>query len=294
MFDLGYVNFGGGMHYRPNIDINYSIPSDEIIIESSNIKYICKDYIDNDKLICGFDENNHKIYGLMEFSLEDLPNSKETTITDCYIQIKNKSATKTRQDIRYNIEFVDINDTTYEAIQNRDRIEFIGYEVSRADLQKNKTHKFIFDYYSRLALENVHKNNKKAIFIIKPTSSDIKNHIVNWYGQDEKNRVKLVVKYINRRKEAVEKVSHLISTIDNNKVKLTWNNPTCKAFKGVFVVRNRFHTPKNHLDGDKIYAGSDNYTYDDFGNSRIDKYYAVFTYDNVPNYSEPIAIKHKG
>jgi hypothetical protein len=45
------------------------------------------------------------VYGLMEFSLNDLPNPKETVITDCYIQIKNKSATKTKLDIRYNVEF---------------------------------------------------------------------------------------------------------------------------------------------------------------------------------------------
>ncbi len=292
MFDLGYGNYGGGMHYRPSIDIKYTIPSSEIIIEASNIVSICKDEIDNDKLVCGFDKDNNKIYGFMEFNLDTLPNANQTIITDCYLQIKNKSATKTKQDIRYTVEFVDIDNTEYNTIQNRDRIEFIGYEVSRADLQKNKTHKFIFDNYSRLALEDIHKHNKNAKFIIKPTSSDIKNHIVDWYGKDKKNSVKLIVKYINRRKEAVGQVSNLEISIDSNKVKLSWDNPEDKDFKGVFVVRNRFHAPKNHLDGDKIYAGSDSYTYDDFGNISIGKYYAVFTYDNVPNYSEPTIAKH--
>ncbi len=292
MFDLGYGNYGGGMHYRPNIDIKYTIPSKEIIIEASNVISICKDEKNYKNLICGFDKNNNKIYGLMEFNLDTLPDAKQTIITDSYIQIKNKSATKTKQDIRYNVEFIDIESIDYESIQNRDRIEFIGYEVSRSDLQKNKTHKFIFDYYSRLALENVHRENKNAKFIIKPTSSDIKNHIVDWYSKETKNSVKLVVKYINRRKEPIEEIDNLKIIIDNNKIKLTWNNPVCEDFKGVYVVRNRFHPPKNHLDGDKIYAGNDNYTYDDFGNINIDKYYAVFTYDNVPNYSEPFVIKY--
>ena len=290
MFDLGYGNYGGGIHYRPNIEIKYTIPSQEIVIETSNVLSICENDINLDNLTCGFDKDNNKIYGLMEFNLDALPNAQQTIITDSYIQIKNKSATKTKQDIRYNVEFVDIDDTEYETIKNRDRIEFIGYEVSRADLQKNKTHKFIFDYYSRLALEDVHKHNKNAKFIIKPTSSDIKNHIVDWYGQDNKNSVKLIVKYINRRKEPVEQISNINLTTDNNKVKLTWDNPKNDDFKGVFVVRNRFHAPKNHLDGDKIYAGNDSYTYDDFGNIGISKYYAVFTYDDVPNYSEPIGI----
>ena len=293
MFDLGYGNFGGGLHYRPSIDIKYTIPSKEIVIDASSTISVCQSGLNEENLICGFDADNNKIYGSFEFNLENLPDANETIITDSYIQIKNKSATKTKQDIRYNIEFVDVEDISYESIQNRDRIEFIGYEVSRADLQKKKTHKFIFDYYSCLALENVHKDNKNAKFIIKPTSSDIKNHTVDWYAQKSKNSVKLVVKYINRRKVSVDKVTNLKITKDKTQVKLTWDNPASDDFKGVYVVRNRFHKPKNHLDGDKIYAGTDNYTYDDFGSTNIDKYYAVFTYDNVPNYSEPTIIKYE-
>ncbi|MCD4756818.1 MAG: peptidase [Arcobacteraceae bacterium] len=293
MFDLGYGNFGGGLHYRPRIDIKYTIPSTKVVLESSKVASVSQDTIDESKLICGFDANNYKIYGVMEFDLEQLPNPNETVITDSYIQIKNKKAPKTAQDIRYNVEFVDVEEITYDNIQNRDRIEFIGYEVSRADIQKQKTHKFIFDYYSRLALENVHRENEKAKFVIKPTSSDIKNHIVEWCGKDVEDSVKLVVKYIQRRREPVSEVTNLGYTIDKNKVKLTWENPKDKDFVGVFVVRNRFHPPKNHLDGDKLYAGPDNYTYDDFGNIKICKYYSVFTYDNVPNYSEPVIIEYK-
>jgi len=292
MFDLGYGNFGGGIHYRPSIDIKYTIPSQEIVIDVLKTTSISEDKIENDELLCGFDGNNSKIYGLMEFDLSTLPSPEETIITDSYIQIKNKSATKTKEDIRYNVEFVDVEDSTYESIQNRDRIEFIGYEVSRADLQKNKTHKFIFDHYSRLALEDVHRDNKIAKFVIRPTYSDIKNHLVNWYGKESNNSVKLVVNYIKRRKKSVDSISNLGLSIENDKIKLTWTNPDCSDFRGVYVVRNRFHIPKNHLDGDKIYAGQDNYTYDDFGNKEIAKYYSVFAYDNVPNYSEPLFVGH--
>jgi predicted deacylase len=294
MFDLGYGIFGGGMHYRPSIDIKYTIPSQEIVIDVLKTTSIQAKGENKDELICGFDENNKKIYGLMEFDLSNLPNPDETIITDSYIQIKNKSATKTKEDIRYNVEFVDVEDTTYEALQKRDRIEFIGYEVSRADLQKNKTHKFIFDNYSRLALENVHKEKKIAKFVIRPTSSDIKNHIVNWHCVDSKNSVRLTVHYIKRRRDPIESISNLKLSIDNDtdKIKLNWDNPVTDDFIGVFVVRNRFHIPKNHLDGDKIYAGKDNYTQDSLGNKNIAKYYTVFSYDNVPNYSKPISIAH--
>ena len=292
IFDAGYGNYGAGIHYRPSIDIKYTIPSQKIVIEASKTITIYKDKIKKNELICGFDENNCKIYGLVEFDLDNLPNFDETVITNCYIQIKNKSVTKTEQEIRYNIEFIDIEDYTCEAISTRDRIEFIGYEVSLRDLQKNKTHKFIFDMYSRMALENIHQNKKIARFIIKPTSADIKNHIVDWYGKDGDNTVKLIINYIKRRRKPIESISNLILSIDNNRVKLNWDNPITEDFIGVYVVRNRFHIPRNHLDGDKIYAGKDNYTYDNLGNIEIAKYYSVFAYDNVPNFSDPLSIEY--
>jgi len=290
MFDLGYGNFGSGIHYRPSIDIKYTIPSQEIVLDVLRTTTISKEYIKENELVCGFDKNNDKIYGLIEFDLSTLPNPDETVITDSFIQIKSKTATKTKEDIRYNVEFVDIEEATYDAIQTRDRIEFIGYEVSRLDLQKNKNHKFLFDHYSRLALENVHRDKKIAKFVIRPTSSDIKNHIVNWYSKESNNSVKLVVNYIKRRKKPIESISNLKIFVENDKVKLTWTNPDSEDFGGAYVVRNRFHIPTNHLDGDKIYGGRDNYTYDDFGNKNIGKYYSVFAYDNVPNYSQPLYV----
>ena len=293
MFDLGYGKFGGGLHYRPNIDIKYTVPGQTCIIEASSVVSIYKNKQDATNLTCGFDKNNDKVYGLMNFDLSYLPDPSKTIITDCYLEIKNKTATKTKLDIRYNIEFVDVEDTSYESIQNRDRIEFIGYEVSRADLQKNKKHKFIFDHYSCIALENTHKLKNEAKFIIKATSSNITNHFVSWHNKDNKNTLKLVVKYINRNKQYSQQVSNVKTSIENNKVKLSWQNPLDNNFVGVYVVRNRFHIPSNPLDGEKIYAGNDNYTFDDFGNPKISKYYAIFAYDNVPNYSKSTIIKFK-
>jgi hypothetical protein len=75
---------------------------------------------------------------------------------------------------------------------------------------------------------------------------------------------------------------------EENRIKLSWKNPDDEDFVGVYVVRNRFHPPSNPYDGDKLYAGKDNYTYDNFGSLNISKYFAVFAYDNVPNYSEPL------
>jgi hypothetical protein len=294
MFDLGYGRFGGGLHYRPSIQIKYQLPPKTIQIKSSEISTISKEDVDNTKLCCGFDKDNDKIYGYMKFDLSSLPNPQKTVITNAYIKIKNKNTTKSKEDIRYNMEFVDMEDINYENIKNRERIEFIGYEVSRSDMQKRSIHNFIFDYYSSKSLENMHNIGGYAQFVIKPTSAISKNHLVQWYGDDTQNGVELNIEYIERRKLAVECVEDVKISIENNKVRLNWTNPKDEDLVGVYVVRNRFRPPQNPQDGDKIYAGKDEYTYDDFGNKNISKYYAIFSYDDVPNYSKPVIIKHEG
>jgi len=100
----------------------------------------------------------------------------------------------------------------------------------------------------------------------------------------------LVVEYAKKRRFPVSQVKNVKIKIEKNMVKLSWENPKEKDFVGAFVVRNRFHPPKNPYDGVKLYAGKDEYAYDKFGNIKIPKYYAIFTYDNVPNYSNPVVI----
>jgi hypothetical protein len=58
------------------------------------------------------------------------------------------------------------------------------------------------------------------------------------------------------------------------------------------VIRNAFREPRSPYDGDKLYGGQDEYTYDTFGAKDISKYYAVFTYDDVPNYSEATVVHY--
>ncbi len=294
-FDLGYGPFGGGIHYRPHLDIKYTLPPTKIEIKPTILSAVTKDKILPDKLSCGFDKNGDKIYGYMEFSLDTLPDPDTTVITDAYIVIQNKNRPKLSVDARYNIEFIDTKSHEWEDIKNRDRIEFIGYEVSIADLKKRDKHYFLFDTLSKLELENFHKQNHSANFVIKATTpADAKNHRVDWHDKHDDKEVKLVIKYIKRRKYAPSSCKNLKTSIEKGMVKLTWENPKDESFVGAYVVRNRFHPPKNPLDGVKLYAGSDNYTYDNFGSTKIDKYYAVFSYDDVPNYSTPLVLEYKG
>ncbi len=99
-------------------------------------------------------------------------------------------------------------------------------------------------------------------------------------------RPKLVIDYIKKRQYGVEQVSGLRTSIENGMIRLDWKNPSDDAFRGVVVVKNPFHVPSSPFDGIKLYGGPDSYTYDNFGDKEVQKYYAVFTYDDVPNYSE--------
>ncbi len=289
MFDLGYGKFGGGIHYRPNLYIKYTIPEQSLEIPTKNIATIYKNETIANELSCGFDEENNKIYGYMEFDLDSLPDFNKTVITEAYVSIQNKTKTKSKQDIRYNVEFVDLNELNFNDLKTRESIEFIGYEVSHLEMQEQKKHHFIFDSYSRLSLEQRHQDNAGAKFIIKPTSSITKDHVVKW----DEDAI-LTVKYIQRKRDPLPQPTNLKISKENGKIKLTWDNPVDEDFVGVYVVRNRFHPPSNPYDGDKLYAGKDRYTFDDFGSPKISKHFAVFSYDNVPNYSEPLLAFYEG
>ena len=81
-------------------------------------------------------------------------------------------------------------------------------------------------------------------------------------------------------------------SIENKIIKLQWRTPDDEFFRGVVVVKNPFRVPCSPYDGQKIYGGLDNYTFDNFGDVDTDKYYAVFSYDEVPNFSEVNYIKY--
>jgi hypothetical protein len=292
VFDLGYGNAGGGLHYRPSIDIKYTIPSDEISIGLQNSMTIAPNDITADKMACGFNQNDEKIYAYISFDLSQLPNPDESIITDAWIEIANTSTVKKTVDIRYNVEFVDLEEFSYQDIRERERIEFIGYEISSAELGKKKKHHFIFDHYSKQALEEKQRNSEEAKFVIHPTSVLCRDHLISWSHKGKK-AAKLMVKYIKRRKNPLPSVVNLKTKIENKLVKLTWDKVEDDDLVGYYVVRNRWHVPKNPFDGVKLYAGLDNFTFDNFGSTKMDKYFAVFTYDNVPNFSLPVHVKYK-
>ncbi|NQV13329.1 MAG: S8 family serine peptidase [Parcubacteria group bacterium] len=71
----------------------------------------------------------------------------------------------------------------------------------------------------------------------------------------------------------------------NKQVQLSWVNPSASDFAGVKVVRKEGSTPQNVTDGSTVYNGrASSYLNTGLTNGTT-YYYAIFSYDEVPNYS---------
>ena len=287
-FDIGYGKFGGGIHYRPMLDIKYTITDNKIKIKPCNLLTIDKNGA-NSGLKSGFDKNGDRVYGYMEFDLSSLPDYDKTIITKSSLRIKNKNVLKGRSDVRFYIELVEVDEVgTYEDIKNREKIEYIGYEVAESNLNSKDYQYFKFDTFSKKMLDSMHINGKKLKLVIKPTSAlGAKNRVINW-SED----VELLISYIPKRRKAPSSVKNLKISKENRMIKLSWDKVEEEGVKGYYVVRNSFHIPKHFMDGVKLYGGQDTYTYDNFASFSKKKYYAVFAYDDVPNFSKAASIEY--
>jgi len=287
-FDIGYGQFGGGIQYRPILDVKYTLKNEKIKLNTTTQATISPDKKE-EGLKSGFDADGHRVYAYMDFDLSQLPDPQTTMITACALRISTKNAFKKKSDIRYYVELVDVDEVgSYEDIKSRDKIEYIGYEVAESDLVKNECQYFNFDTFAKNILDELHQGRKTLKLVIKPTSATgAKKRVIEWNSD-----VELIVSYIPKRRVALPQVENLLISKENKMIKLSWDGIQDEALNGYYVVRNTFHTPKHFMDGVKIYGGKDTWTYDNFASFDKAKYYAVFTYDDVPNFSEPAMIKY--
>ena len=110
-----------------------------------------------------FDKEGHRVYGYLNFDLSQLPNPENTMITQCALRIRNNNTFKKKSDIRYYIELVEVDDAgTYEDIKNREKIEYLGYEVAESDLNRKEYQYFNFDTFSKIALDQMHQEGKNT------------------------------------------------------------------------------------------------------------------------------------
>lgn len=288
-YDIGYGQFGGGIHYRPILDVKYTISEQKINLPAATLTTIAKEGIEEGVLKSGFDADGNRVYGYLDFDITALPDPENTVITKCALKIKNSNTFKKKRDILYYVELVEVDEVgSYEDIKNRDKIEYIGYEVSENDLNSKEYQYFIFDTLSKQVLDAMHLEGKKLKLVIRATSaSGAKGRVIKWQSDTE-----LLVTYIKKRRTAPASAANLHITKENGMIKLNWDAVKDDAVTGYYVVRNSFHTPQHFMDGVKIYGGIDTYSYDNFAAMSVEKHYAVFTYDDVPNFSNGATVKY--
>lgn len=295
-WDIGFEKFSAGLNFRPYLELSYTLDEAHVELQSVKEMAISAQNLHNNVLQSGFTKEGSRIYGFMEFDLSHLPDADFTVISDAYIdleaQLINANST-----IRFHIELVAVSDgdVDFEHIAHRTRIERIGYDVSSDALKKEPQQRFIFDTLAIEEMVYALQTSKRLCFVIYASSSKplCQDQVVEWMDAKRTLRPKLSIHYIKKRREGVGAVSNLQLVKENGMMKLTWENPTDSDFRGVIVVKNRFHVPSTPYDGQKLYGGSDTYTFDNFGALDIEKYYAVFTYDSVPNFSEPATIYYE-
>jgi len=294
-WDIGYGKFSGGLSYRPKLDISYTLSEAKLDIQASSEFTINFENNKDKTLTAGFDKNGMKQYACIEFDLLNLPDLETTVIADAYIDIEAASINSKENHLRFHVELIEFIDgeITYEKIQNRTVVERVGYDVSILDVKTSAKQRFVFDKYTINEMIAMAKARNKVMFILSTSSEKESNKLVNvnWIDNKRINKPVITLEYIRKRKNAPKKIENLSTVMEDGIIKLNWDIPDDEAYKGAIVVKNRFRVPCTPYDGQKLYGGSDNYTYDNFGDIDIHKYYAVFSYDDVPNFSEAVYIE---
>ncbi len=294
-WDIGYGKFSGGLSFRPKLDISYTLNEAHLEVQSFREVSIAKNKTTEGTLLSGFDNNGDTIYGCVEFDLSQMPDLDTTIIASCSLELEALNI-NSANNLRYHVEMVQVNkgEKSYDAIKRRDVIERLGYDMSIEVIKDDKNQKLIFDSHALQEMVEITQAGEKLLLVIHATSekSFNKSQSVEWVDKKRVHRPKLVMSYIKKRRNALESVKNLKYTLDEGLIKLTWDNPKDEDFAGVVVVKNPFHIPCSPFDGQKLFGGKDSYTYDNFGDKGTSKYYAVFAYDNVPNYSEPAVVQY--
>jgi carboxypeptidase T len=296
-WDIGYGKFSGGLSFRPKLEISYTLEPVKLELHSQRECTISNQGIIEDGLISGFGSEGEHRYGCFEFDLTQVPDIESTVISDAYLELDAQDVRGTVA-TRHHIEMVKLPEGTpsISAIRNRQIIERIGYDVSSEMLAKKPSQRFVFDSLAIAEMVSTIRSGEKLSFIIRTSSAQnfCKNERTVWMDEKRVHRPRLILEYVKKRRHAPEPVSNLRWKMEKGMIKLEWDNPGSDGFSGVIVVKNPFHVPSTPYDGQKLYGGSDSYTYDNFGDKQTHKYYAVFSYDDVPNFSEPAFLEFEG
>lgn len=290
-WDIGYGSDGLGLNFRPKLEIVYTLEPVRVELYPKNIFSLTKGQVLENEVACGYDGDSKKVYSVLVFDLSSLPSYEYSVIVGAYL-VLNSTKVYFKDNMRFHLEFLEETPREYGGIHERIVVGHIGYDVSSNRLKSDQKKEFYFDKYSLLEVELRQKLKCDVTLLLRPTSPErvIKDKIVEWFSKDSNLSPRLVIEYLPKRRNPVAPVSNVRSSIENGKIRLDWSNPDDPDFRGVMVIKNNFRKPLSPFDGVKIYAGGHNYTYDSFGALDVDKHFALFTYDDVPNYSEPIIL----
>ncbi len=295
-WDIGYGPFGYGLEFRPHLKIVYTQPTVKHDITASQIVSASEKSHYPEQLLSGFEKESQRIYGFFDFSLAELPDFSHTIIESVHLNLTQKRVHVPAKDIRFHVEMIEpVNHPDFATLENRSVIQRIDNEASAQELRHKKTHAFPLDVYSVNMLEQAWIAGEKINFAVVATSATriVRDNLVEWEGKGDENPPQLVINTLEKRRFPVAGVTQLSISRTGDILKLTWKNPSDTDFRGVVVVKNAFRPPQSPFDGQKLYGGPDNFTTDKFGADDVEKYYAVFTYDTVPNYSESVWLHYK-
>ena len=290
-WDIGYGDFGYGLEFRPHLEIVYSQPTAKLEIPATRVQSTSAEVQYQSRLLSGFEPDGQRIYGFFDFSLDGLPDFSRTIIESAHVELSQKQVQVSAKDVRFHLEMIEsISEPDGPSLKARKVIQKIDHEISSQELSQHNQQQLPLDTYSINMLEQTWQAGERVVFAVVASSAKriVKNDLVEWYTDKEGNGPKLVLNLLNKRRFPVAAVNQLQINPNNDVLKLSWENPTDPDFRGVVVVKNAFRIPKSPYDGQKLYGGQDNYTTDKFGSDDVEKYYAVFSYDSVPNYSESV------
>lgn len=293
-WDIGYGAFSGGLTFRPKLDISYTIEDAKLELLSCSEMSITKDGVTEDNLCVGYDTNGDKMFGCLEFDLSNLPKAEDTTISNAYIDLETDSI-NALNNLRFHIEMVVPCEgkKSYDQMKKREVIERIGYDVSASDIKNQTKQRFVFDRYAIEEMLQRRGVTEKAYFVLSASSENpfAKAQSIHFVDEKRLKRPSLVINYMKKHQHPPKPVENLQVSIQNGMFKLTWDMPDDKNITGFIVVKNPFKVPCSPYDGQKLYGGTDRYTFDNFGDLKVHKYYAVFSYDDVPNFSEAAVVE---
>ncbi len=128
-WDLGYGKFGGGLSFRPHLEITYTLKSKKLTLYPKESFTLEEKSIKEGVIECGFDNRGKKIYASFDFDISSLPNWNYIAVTKAYI-ILNPIEVYAKNNIRFHLEMIrEESEKDYEAVDNRDIVENIGYDV---------------------------------------------------------------------------------------------------------------------------------------------------------------------